>query len=709
MNINRLDISGPIDINTPQCVLKEICFASSIKFDSFEETLEYRNKIIFKIYSYKGENISDKYEQNNNDLRIIARFVNGNHNEWRKEVLLQSYHFLLTFKETKQSFGNSSDIGHNIKQSLEKDDIGHTFVNSYFPQSSLIEESKNLQKHNIGEQTSLSPYSLNACVLYKMCKFYNLNVKWESTIKEMATLVKYKLSIDENHLLCNEMKSILYNQIKFHYTSADLINLYSFITNYQKHNQEKHNQETHNFPILNEIDTNTKEEIFTGASHDKYFEIANAILSGVSSNDSIIKPKNGVEAVIMAALYYKIDLSKCEKPMIEYDLLCLNPYFPSDEKLKKRLYASYLDADSLENPYLNVNFNPNFPINMYSEENLQILCENECIDPNEQNEQNEQNHHIENSTAENYYTSLQMAYLTETFIHGKQGNFSNTCTTFLDDIDKLHYDEVVTYGVRHNFVSNSPFFNTQDKGHETSNMRAFTYTELYDVFSSYKKFSNPSTREIFSQEVIRKLYILTQKPRRRNESKENYLNRLQLGDEIERIQIYNNSNNKSLKEFLHRYEQCDDEDKNKVEEILMNLLHCGMYMRNWDGKGDFPLKSEQTNYDIENQIIIDDRVTQSLIKFDNSVAKLKNFGNFILNMPLMEYNFESKVFTIVTEECEGLSIKDRIKIVKKGENELSTSSCIRLSSNKFCASAFFYMILIGFKLPFAISEVSHIF
>lgn len=187
-----------------------------------------------------------------------------------------------------------------------------------------------------------------------------------------------------------------------------------------------------------------------------------------------------------------------------------------------------------------------------------------------------------------------------------------------------------------------------------------------------------------------------------------YLSRTQLGDEIERIEMFNNTNNKCIEEFIDRYEKCDEEDKYKTEDILTNLLHCGMYMRNWDGINDFPLKTSQANYESDDQILIDHRVTQSLIKFENSVKKLGEFGRFIIRMPLMEYNFESKMFVTVVEANEGLSINDRIRMVKGGE-ETSINSCIRLSSNKFCATAFYYMTMIGFKLPFSISEVSHIF
>lgn len=633
--INRLNICGTINNETPKCVIEEICLASSIRFDVENDSDDYRRKCQKKILNYPGERVNEKYEENTNDLRVIARFVNAKHKEWRKEILLKSYKFMMEF------------------------------VNN--------EKCKEMRTvFECGPQTSTSPYSLNACILYKICQINNLNVKYSTTINEMAFLIRLKFSMEKNYLLTNQVKYEIYNKIIFTANNEELINILNACS------------DINSIKIIDMHEE--RNDNFVDANHNEYFKMANDI---IERNSRI--PQNHLEAVVMAALYYKIDLSKCISPQREYELLSLyEPYFPFDESLKKRLYISSFDPDCLENPYLNYNFNPNFPVNMYLKEDLQNLCEMEGIEV----ELTEG----EQISKEDYYTALQLSYLTKTFIHGKQGNIGNTTTTYLDDLDDLDYNDVIVYGVR-----------GESKKDQGNIMRAFTYTELCDVFSTYKKFIHPQTREIFSNECIRKLYLLTQRNRRRSESEENYSNRIQLGDEIERIQIYNNSNNKRLEEFLNKYEGANDEDKNKIEEILTNLLHCGMYMRNWDGQGNFPLKTSQTNYEAAKQIIIDDRVTQSLIKLDVSVSAAKNLGNFIINMPLMEYNTESKVFTVTTEFNEGLTIKDRIRIVRTGENSTSSNSCIRLTSNKFCATAFYYMTLIGFKLPFSISEVSHIF
>ena len=154
------------------------------------------------------------------------------------------------------------------------------------------------------------------------------------------------------------------------------------------------------------------------------------------------------------------------------------------------------------------------------------------------------------------------------------------------------------------------------------------------------------------------------------------------------------------------YDKLDEWSKRKIENAFGCLLNIAMYMRNWDGVSEYPLTSEATNFSEERQIIVDDRVTQALIEFDK-IVKEHFLGKDILILPLIMYVKESNKFVVVTDPTEGLTIGDRIKIVKKGEYT-GQNSCIRLTSNRFCATSYYYMVLIGMRLPFAINQVTYI-
>jgi len=608
MILNRLNITGDIDYYTPKIVLEEIADSFGIRRNY--DIVLLKNKINKKLNNNK---ISNNYENNSDSLRIIARYVNSQCKNWKRETLLKAFTIL------------------------------NNMINKNY---TYIEE--------IGLQTPENIYSLNACVLYRLCNEYSIIVDFYTSFEKMRQQLNLYFSIKYSPKIQNEIQLKIYEKIRLDFTPEDLVNIANLFNIFPNMGDKEENRENR--------------ERYT---YEDYNRCAENILNFTERERR--DAKNNLEAIVMSAIYEKIDLTECEAPLTEYKLMLKKPYFPNDKGLIERFK---LRKDHIRNPYLNQNFNPTLPENMYSQMDLISLIGQEGI-----------------YNTDDYYTTLQTAYLSETFLHGRQCQTQNEYNTFLEKINDLDYDQIVIFGIRN------------------SNFNGYTYAELTDTFSSYKRFIDPITNCIFTDESIEKLYLLTQRERGENESEEIYHERLDLGEEIERIKIYIKSRNKYVEEFLERYENLEDDGKKKVEIVLYNLLNTSMYMRNWDGVGDYPLSSESTNFEPEKQIIVDDRVTQSLIDFENSIRDLQKFnklGDFILNLPLMQYHSESNSFVTSNDEGEGLTIRDRIRIVRAGENE-GMNSCIRLSSNKFCATSYFYMVLLGFRLPFSIGEVSTIF
>ncbi len=613
MIVNRLKITGEISYDTPKVVIEEIANAAGIKYDSKNETVSYTNRIISKINKFSEKKIEN---HDIDSLRTIARYVNAHCKNWKKDVLMKAFFFLNSF---------------------EKDRDVPTL--KFF-----------------GLQTPENIKSVNASVLYKFCKKFNIFTNFFSSLEFMASSLKLYLGID-NPYLQNNIKMKIYDEIRFNNGGEKLVNMMNLIGE--------------DFSIDNKILPQHKKLVY---SYEDYMKCADKIEKKF--------PENTLEAIVLAAVYEKIDITECEDPYTEYYLMKKKPYFPFDKNLIDRMRETELHVDSLRNPYLDTFFNPNLPENMYSRDDLISLYSLEGIVDEDQNRR------------EDYYTSLQLAYLTETFIHGRQGNIENEKNTFLEEFKDLEYDQVVIFGIR-------------GAAHK---MRAYTYSELVETFSIYKRFTDPITGDLFTDEAINRLYLLTQKDRRNTESEEVYKERLDLGEEIERIKIYISSKNEYMDEFLQKYDSLNELGKEKVENVLNNLLKSAMYMRNWDGISDYPLTVEATNFDTIKQIIVDDNVTTSLITFEKSLEYLKEYDlhEFILNLPLMQYQKEANIFVTSNDEAEGFTIKDRIRIVRGGESE-GLNSCIRLTSNKFAATAYFYMVLIGFRIPFSISEVSQIF
>ncbi|MEF3088174.1 hypothetical protein, partial [Bacillus altitudinis] len=65
----------------------------------------------------------------------------------------------------------------------------------------------------------------------------------------------------------------------------------------------------------------------------------------------------------------------------------------------------------------------------------------------------------------------------------------------------------------------------------------------------------------------------------------------------------------------------------------------------------------------------------------------------VKNLPLMKY--KNKNFYVVNSEEQGLTIQDRIKIIKNSTENVN--SCIKTSSNFLIHSSIYYMDIIGLE------------
>jgi hypothetical protein len=244
-------------------------------------------------------------------------------------------------------------------------------------------------------------------------------------------------------------------------------------------------------------------------------------------------------------------------------------------------------------------------------------------------------------------------------------------------------------------------------------MRAYTYTELHDSFKYYNRFQNPADENgLFPDRVINKLIILCTSPQKPTEPDDLYEERQLLSEEIERVKIYIKTNQEQVDQIVRKYRSYSPHEQETVKELFKTLLDLGMYMRGWSGKGKYPLSSEEASHTSDEYPDILIRVTDNIVGLDNKIETVNNdlegLGDLFKSLPLIHYNGHSNELYPSTDIEEGLTIYERINIVKGGENG-SIQSCIRMSSNKFVASAYYYMKLLGMELPFVISDMAEIF
>ena len=643
VSLSRLFITGPVTLSTPIIVLKEIADAHSILYDE-TKIIEprYLAHLINTINTKNINIIKEPYDMK--DYKLIARFVNKHHH-WIKSSLNQAFKLLLEY---------------NSLEKIKEVHIGFKY----------------------GPQTPEHPDSLNACILYGICKTNRINTQSYTTIDEMASNIEMLFSLSDD-TIHHSIRSTIHNAMIYgNVDNYQLINILSQIDPERcvhMMNLRQHEVIERDNYIDNILTDNISEEI-----HINYQDLRSAGTE-IRMRNIRIHPRTHVEAVAMAAIYYKMDISKVKNPLVEYQELGRTPFFPVDRELAKRLQETNQHPNSINNPRLDCVFNINLPVNLYEEEDLISMCL-------------EEGYKNDDIRTDGPYTNLQTSYLLPTFIHGKgiDIEITNTETTMLDDILDLEYDNVILYGTR---------------GYP---MRAYTYGELTDTFGSFKRFQMPNgINSSYSEININKLYILCHKDQKHNESTETFRERLELADEIDRTRLYLRSNQEQVRQFIERYEHFNSEQKTQVQCFITLLMESAMYMRGWSGEGPYPLLATDTNVEYEEQPNIELRVTQSIQDIDNMLDELNNidntgnFGDLVKRLPLIFYHYRSGELLPSTSEEEGITIYQRINIVKGGENG-SIQSCIRMSSNRFAASSYYFMRLLSMPLPFNISDMAHI-
>ena len=131
ISLSRLAITGAVTSITPVIVLKEIADAHSIAYDD-SKLIEPRYLADF-INVINTKNVSIVKEPYDiRDYQAIARFVNKNYS-WKRKLLTQAFEFLIKYNNIE----NLSEVHLSFKY---------------------------------GPQTPDNPDSLNACVLYGICK-----------------------------------------------------------------------------------------------------------------------------------------------------------------------------------------------------------------------------------------------------------------------------------------------------------------------------------------------------------------------------------------------------------------------------------------------------------------------------------------------------------------------------------------------------------
>jgi len=507
-----------------------------------------------------------------------------------------------------------------------------------------------------GIQTSEAPLSLNACVLYQICTSNNIHLNSKTTFRQMSYAVE---------LLRGSAQSTIRRVKIFIEREANHTNLINMLISSQDEIPDPEGE------ISEDIDYNTMTEKTN--IHDHLSALHHS-LHNVQILQQYVEPKTNEGFIALAAIKYGIDISKATNPSIEFREL----------KTKGKLLYKPIDKWMLH--WYNINpkefdistvFNPMFPPLFYTLENLRRMALNEGY---------------VNIFSEDPYELLQISHVTDTFYYCMMPNIKNFRTPIdLDEVQEVPYGQLLFYG---------------QKG---IGLTPITLTELANLFEANENFSSPFTSdEVFSELAMNKLKSIIRNTEGPNPniclSSESLEAKRHLSTIINRVEIILRNNDEKTKQLTLLYKNSNNETKENIVQVLNCLLNVGMYMRGWLGEGEYPVVRAVVPQEMEAEVAL--KTTKEIALFESICESLGNLGKQIYNLPLVIY--KDGQYQTSNSTSEGLTIKERLSLVKMGDETNNINSCIRLSSNWICSSAHKYIIALGLPSPFDVFTLRHI-
>ena len=382
-------------------------------------------------------------------------------------------------------------------------------------------------------------------------------------------------------------------------------------------------------------------------------------------NSSI--PKNKVEAVIMAAIRMKMDISYSEYPIQDYyNLISGGPFMDTN---MRRLALMFPHAYNL-----NHKFNPIFPETVYSMDMLRSICVSEQFNLNI----------VDIRTG---YQELGLLYYTDTFLINPRHNTPLETAIEGTPIDTQENGVVIIY-----------------YGSIPNGLISLTLNEIGGMIDEAGDFIfDLRTKITLSKDNIQRLKSLIVKNKIQPRSRASCPKAeawSTLGRTITRVEAIMSNMEHRLKLFRNYFNNLSESDKVKVLNTYKGLFNIALIMRGWDGNlNNIPI-TNLPKYNVEH---VETRSNVMLAEFNSSCRELGEVALYTLDQPLIIQ--EGGGYKISTDPLKGITIADRIRIVMQGRRTDNMQSCIRLSSNVLLYSIATYMKAIGIIPPFKIEDV----
>lgn len=423
--LSRLRIVGPLGSETPTAVVLEVAEAHGVRYD--EEAVRdpaYISSLCTRINELKVISVPFvlKSEQpfqeprDASDYPLLARYLNKNCT-WSRRSLLEAWSFLRSWHRGKVP---------------------------------------DLRDWNIpvGPLTSETPRSLNACLLYRLCREAGVETRRETTITHMSRILHLRELGPEALLI--SVRTLLQGHPTL--TPESLRNLLFHATSSS-----------------------------TPSPHSLHsaLETEQGALKNPTALRKRVVPNSAIEAIALGASVYGLDLTVTENPIRTYIELRSGVDI-TDSRVRElwRKNATLL--------HLETSFNPLFPSSYYSRTALQKMARRE-------------GYGAEDLSRSDPYQLLQESHVTNTFHAWKDLPLTKAAlvssgvrvqTIFtLETLEECPPDELLYYG-------------SLDLTH--GSLFLTTYQEMENRLQTSQNFKDPFLQEgLFSERAMTKLAILS--------------------------------------------------------------------------------------------------------------------------------------------------------------------------------------------------------
>jgi hypothetical protein len=709
--LSKIFITGPLIPTMPYIVLRELALECGVivSLERMKNDPLYYAKVYAKIAKFKPPLLTDIGIQKD----ICVHFVNPMV-EWDEISLKKATNFL------------------------------HGFYHLY-----QLDNQKDLKYMLYSTITLATPdyvYQLNSCILYAFCRFHKIQIPLESSYDEIQSKVwthyyptnphtfSINLSMDE-HIKNNYEKEFKFQdeneefkiKVRVRYPNEEekqkeQVKVYVEDSEQEK-KEERENVENQVYSEnwfqqklieLEEVkedqsekgekgekgegegegefdgnrdsdgdrdgegdgdregDGEAEDDVFDFYEKFEEIKVIGNLFQDIGYLQNNFYPTTDTQAVVAGAIVYLTDLSFFSNPLVEFKQIRKGKNF------KNKVWKEYqtINPNLLD---LNLYFNPYLPEYFYIEQTLE--------------------HHLNlfsfpvyDFVAMDSYEILQELYLKETFHLGWHPNIvSKETPIFLETVNELEMEEILVFGSLYE-----------------KNLSFTTWRELTEIFSKTNTFTNPfelnSVLDIHKIHRLVKLgnFILSP-PFDYQYLFKNYHLVIQEQikkclEKIDEILFQQRIESEGFSEYKIIYHQSPEELKIIFQNTLDQLFSVCMYMRGWKGKKDpYPIQvvPYADNDETEKNTI------ESLFVLDEWNEKT---SGVFYEFPLILWKNE---FVKSALDEQGLTIGQRIKMVKNGENS-TISSCIRMSSNVLGSTYCFYCKLFDIQPKFKIENLRNI-